>query len=241
MNQQSNLAWFGDPQGLQIRMNEEKRVIINEKRERLWDRIPMVESLSPDIIEKIFYINNLEKREKELERIGVLPFPTLSQEIIIKLPKPNKFNDRRIPVSLELIDGSIVSCAYLVDKESFIQFPILSHFIKFENVKSIMDSPFTMPLKIRNELSGENSMGSMEFRVTMKDGKIFACWYENLIEFIELPNPYVPNDIVKIESRYGMARNEKEILIEPDYILCPCSFEKAPEKKKGVFKRLFHI
>lgn len=215
-------------------MKNNKPVIVNMKETPIWKQIKTSESIGRDEIEKLALINNKSKLENELKQLGIFPLARLPEERIKAFPRPNPFIEKRTPVSLDLIDGSTVPRAYLVEKDEILLYSdLLAHYIVLENIRSIGESPYTMPYRIRKKLPWETSMSSLEFRVTLKDGSTFACWYGMINDFIELPPPYCPEDIVDVKIGWNTARNEKAVLVEPDYLVCPYELEGSMDYDGG--------
>lgn len=77
-----------------------------------------------------------------------------------------------------------------------------------------------MPERILELLPFETSMSALEFRVKLRDGSTYPCWYSCFNPFIELPAPHVPSEIVDVDIGWGKAHRESEVLIDPDFVWC---------------------
>jgi len=77
-------------------------------------------------------------------------------------------------------------------------------------------------------------MNSLEFVVVMKDGMKYACLYSQYNDFIELPPPYHPDDIADVKVGRTLAQEAKDIIAEPDFVICPYrqSLESGGRKRR---------
>ena len=72
-------------------------------------------------------------------------------------------------------------------------------------------------------------MGSLSFVVTLQDGAKFGCLYSGASDFIELPDPYTPADIVNIDIGRGLAKGQRVVLSQPEFVWC--SYQESPESQ----------
>ncbi len=159
----------------------------------------------------------------DLERIGLLPAPPLTPTIRNKLHRLAT-NPYCASAAVRLKDGTFLPRVVFEQQEEAVKWfvPFWRRFVRPDRIEDVERSPNQIPepLVYRLWAIGNTSMTLLEFVAVMKDRKRFPCRYHGPSDFIALPEPYTPKDIVDIEVVEGIARNERTPLKEPDKVWC---------------------
>jgi hypothetical protein len=70
--------------------------------------------------------------------------------------------------------------------------------VEYYDIKSLGNSKYAIPVAILNKIESETSMGWTNFIVKMRDGKYFSFGTTFTTEFFDMPEGYMPDDIVDI-------------------------------------------
>ena len=116
------------------------------------------------------------------------------------------------PCALELLDGRVLNCAYVVSASDCKRFKIQSgsaeegdsRWVAAVDVGLIRESPMRLPAKFAGELrrAGESGMGYWVFTV------VFS-WFrrreyvQSFVDFIEYPDGKGPDDVKKVIPHKG--------------------------------------
>jgi hypothetical protein len=186
-----------------------------------WEGAKLVESWPYETVE--FFVSKRNRRD-ELERRKLFPPSRLSEPLKRKLHQIVPSEDNAYPASVRLIDGFKLPRVIFIDEEYVLKWHLgfWTGFVGADKVVDVSDSPFKMPPPVLRKLAseGETSMNSLEFRITLKDGKRLPCWYSGYNPFIELPQPYEPASIVDVEVGRGLVVLEAAVLADPDFVWC---------------------
>jgi hypothetical protein len=110
------------------------------------------------------------------------------------------------PCSAALKSGTVLTCVYVMDAQAYIdtwgawpEDDSGKQHVGVEEVASISESPFRLPVQFANELyrAGESGMGYFAFSLIFRDGckAHFVCG--NALDFIALPEGRSSVDIVR--------------------------------------------
>ena len=186
----------------------------------------------------IFEWGRHEDYIKRVEQAGLLPVAPLSSAVLQGLEAIGREDQYEgAPVTImaaaRLSDGSYLPRVNFIPERLVRQWMLhfWTNFVKPESVTKIEPSPNRIPLPYRQGIwfVGETSMGSLSFVVTLRDGAKFGCLYSGASDFIELPDPYTPVDIVNIDIGRGLAKRQRVVLSEPEFVWCP--FQESLESQ----------
>jgi len=195
-------------------------------------------SLVLQVKESIFEFGSRDEYLSRVEGAGLLPAARLSQHVRQGLEAIRREDQyERAPsttnAAATLIDGTYLPRVDFIPERLVRQWllPFWKRYVKPETVAEIRRSPNRIPLPYRQGIwvVGETSMGSLSFVITLKDGSTFGCLYPGASDLVELPPPYTPADIVDLEIGVGLAKAQKVVLREPDFVWCP--FYESPEEE----------
>src|SRR6266480_4037775 len=177
--------------------------------------------------EPIFEWGRHEDYIKRVEQAGLLPVAPLSSAVLQGLEAIGREDQyeggpNTIMAAARLSDGSYLPRVNFIPERLVRQWMLhfWTNFVKPESVSEIKPSPNRIPLPYRQGIwfVGETSMGSLSFVVTLRDGAKFGCLYSGASDFIELPDPYTPPDIVwcpyqeSLESQLERAYRTRNVL-----------------------------
>jgi hypothetical protein len=163
---------------------------------------------------------------KLLSEKKLFPAQSLSENHINKLKSIKCPDPEFIPAAVILKDGSYLPRVVFIDEMTVLSRHVnfWTNFIRPNNLSDVIPSPFQIPFYIAQKLwqTPETSMGSLEFEVYMQDGTIIPCWYSMASDFIILPSPYRPKDIIDVRLGRGIAasQNRDNVLGQPNQIWC---------------------
>ncbi len=186
----------------------------------------LVLCLPDDLLGNVIEQSTFEERLREKRLLPAGRLCSKSLERLLKLKAGDTFE--RAPSELYgaayLADGAYLSRVVFIRQERVLQWllPFWRCYVRPESVAEIAPSPFQFPRHCREWIwgVGETSMGALSFRITMRDGKRFGCRYGGANDFVTLPTPYIPSEIERIEVGTGLARKEKVVIEEPDFVWC---------------------
>lgn len=167
---------------------------------------------------------------KRVQEAGLLPVGHLSPAVRAKLETIRREDQyERAPATTSaaaiLTDGTYLIRVVFIPERYVRQWllPFWTRHVKPESVADVQVSPNRIPMPHRTWIwgVGETSMGSLSFIVRLEDGTSFGCLYRGANDFIVLPPPYTPQDISRIQVGQGLARTQKVVLKEPDFVWCP--------------------
>lgn len=204
-----------------LRRGDTEPRILNPRTIPSWRGTDLVETRPPDLE----FFSSRRKRLEEFERKALFPLPTLSAPLRQDLFRLGPAERNARPGAARLKDGFVLPRVIYLDDEYILKwfvsgFP--SPFVRADKVRDIIESPFRMPEAICDRLAavGETSMSSLEFWIVLRGGERMPCWYGGYNPFIELPQPYRPEDIVDVEISRGSVVREEAALPEPDLVWC---------------------
>jgi len=169
------------------------------------------------LVEAYPYVSYRRGDFERLERAGLLPADPVPPRAAKRL--------KRLPASAAavLVDGSLLPRVVFAHedyvRDEFI--PFWLHFIRPRYVADVRPSPNRFPPRIAERVGAaeETSRVGIEFQLVMRDKRRFACQYAEPSEFVELPGPYHPEDIVDIVFS-PTPLGEELVLVTPDYVWC---------------------
>jgi hypothetical protein len=129
--------------------------------------------------------------------------------------------------SAKMIDGTFLPCVIFVNPNSTVNLAlkrfkeeqkgnglfgnsstayskIVKHFVTNGNrinnydIESVEKCRYAFPVEIRNQIRTETTMGWTGFVAKMRDGKYFSFGTRFLTEFFQMPDNYVPDEIIEI-------------------------------------------
>jgi hypothetical protein len=92
-------------------------------------------------------------------------------------------------------------------------YKIVSHFVTSGNrindydIAKVETSKYAFPLAIQGQIRGETTMGWTGFVAKMKDGKYFGFGTRYYMDFFQMPDGYLPEDIVEIINHSYVSKN----------------------------------
>ncbi len=186
----------------------------------------------------IFEWGSHEDYIKRVEQAGLLPVAPLSSTVLQGLEAIGREDQYEgapvtITAAARLIDGSYLPMVNFIPERLVRQWMLhfWTKYVKPESVIEIEPSPNRIPLPYRQGIwfVGETSMGSLSFVITLRDGAKFGCLYSGASDFLELPDPYTPSDIANIDIGRGLAKKQRVVLSEPEFVWCP--YHESPESQ----------
>ena len=130
------------------------------------------------------------------------------------------------PCSATLKTGVVVPCMYIMDAQTYIDSwgvwpeddPGKQH-VRIEDITSISDSPFRLPVSLANELygAGESGMGYSAFTLVFADGVELHFVGGGALDFISLPKGRGMADIVRVVPNSGRGQTQ---FATPKYHWC---------------------
>jgi len=133
-------------------------------------------------------------------------------------------NPRRRPAAVRTTKGESLPRVIFVTDDEVLRWhlPVWKRLVRAGEVETILPSPDQIPSQLAKVLweTWETSMGSLEFLVTMRDGKKLAFVYSGPSDFVTLPASYRPSDIVEIRPGRGLAAAYEGNVGEPDNAWC---------------------
>jgi len=173
---------------------------------------------------------------RRVEQAGFLPVSPLSSDVRERfeaIAREDQYEGAPVTITAAaiLIDGTYLPRVNFIPERLVRQWSLAfwKRYVKPESVADVRPSPNRIPLPYRRGIwfVGETSMGNLSFVVTLKDGGKFGCLYPSANDLIALPEPYTPSDIVDIDIGFGLAKAQKVVLKEPDFVWCP--YNESPE------------
>lgn len=204
----------------------EKPVFLNSRPAPFWLPLQRVKAVDPrdPPIDPVDWFNKRKRRAEMLQKAGLFPMKELTAPLQRKLDKIEATIEGVTPGSARLVDGAELPRVVFVSDEAVLRsgLSFWYHFVAAADIEDISPSDYTLPAKYRRELHsvGETSMSSLEFIVHLKGDISFPCWYSGANDFIELPEPHRPDDIIGVNIRGGLARTKEYALQEPDFVWC---------------------
>ena len=156
-------------------------------------------------------------------------YPEMPERLVAEFQAVTPSRDRSLeyrPCELTLGSGSVVSCAYVVDAQSYIDIWGVwpdddpgKQSVRIDEVASISESPFRLPARFASQLysEGESGMGYTIFTVVFADGTEQAYSSGNAIDFIFYPKGKSAGDVVGIIPHKGRDAGAKRA---PQYHWC---------------------
>ncbi len=130
------------------------------------------------------------------------------------------------PCSVTLKSGTVIPCVYVIDAQAYIntwgvwpEDDSGKTSIHIEDIASLTESPFRLPVAFANELyrAGESGMGYLIFTVIFSDGSEMPIVGGGAIDFIPLPEDKRMKDIVRVVAHKGRDCNP---VPSPKYSWC---------------------
>ncbi len=86
------------------------------------------------------------------------------------------------------------------------------------DIKSVMHSPFAMPLKLLEQITGETLMSWTGFVLTMSDGRSFSYGTTFLFQFFSLPTGYIFDNVTAVHnhSYVDETGTTRQIRVDPE-------------------------
>ena len=169
------------------------------------------------------------KRRYTPHRPGSKTHPRISERLVADLQSVTPSRDRSLeyrPCQVTLDSGSVVSCVYVVDAESYLDMwgvwpedDPSKQSLRIDEVASITESPFRLPARFASQIysEGESGMGYTIFTVVFADGTEQACSSGNAIDFIFYPEGKSATDVVGVVPHMGHDASPKP---SPQYHWC---------------------
>jgi len=151
------------------------------------------------------------------------------EELIRELKKKIELTmDRNLhvvyyPCSVKLYDGRTLDCVYFIDKREYIDVwgdaPKSRHFVDVSEIESIHESKYRLPKEFAEKIyeKGQSFYSGVKFVLVMRDGKRLYYMTGGAIDFIELPEGYIINDIKDAIHSFDMPRDTDWDLFEKGY------------------------
>jgi hypothetical protein len=130
------------------------------------------------------------------------------------------------PCSAALKSGPVIPCVYVIDAQAYIgtwgvwpQDDLGKLYVDVEDVASISESPFRLPVRFANELyrAGESGMGYSAFTVVLADATEAHFTSGGALDFIALPDGRSVADIVRVIPHSGRGQTQTP---SPKYYWC---------------------
>jgi hypothetical protein len=130
------------------------------------------------------------------------------------------------PCSATLKAGTIIPCTYVMDAQAYIDVwgawpedDSGKQHVRVEDVASISESPFRLPVALANELyrAGESGMGYSAFSLVFTDGALIHVLSGGAVDFVSLPEGRRMADIVRVVPHSGLGQMQ---LSAPKYYWC---------------------
>ncbi len=155
---------------------------------------------------------------------GILPGETLRETAALALGSIEAPNPRRRPAAIRTTEGGFIPRIVFVTEDEVLRWhlPVWRTLVRAGEVQGVESSPDQIPPKLARVLweTGETSMGSLAFLVTMRDSRKLAYVYSGPCDFIVLSSPYRPTDITEITAGRGITKGFQPVGDEPDYAWC---------------------
>lgn len=141
------------------------------------------------------------------------------------LPSKDSLMEYR-PCQVTLNNGQTLENVYISDIDSYRKVWGLipkgdsaKRYISIEDVKEVKESPNRLPAHLATKLydAGESGMGYCIFTILFKDGKRFATYTGNEVDFIELPLGFNKEDIFNVLPHEERKDNPQP---GPEYYWC---------------------
>jgi hypothetical protein len=130
------------------------------------------------------------------------------------------------PCCVTLKSGQIVDCVYVIEAQEYIDTWGVwpeddggKRRISMDDVVSIVESPFRLPVKFANQIyrAGESGMGYTVFTLEFLDGARAAYVTGNAVDFVSLPDRRAMSEIRRVLPHIGRDDNPSRT---PPYYWC---------------------
>jgi hypothetical protein len=151
--------------------------------------------------------------------------PSIKSQVDKILPSRDLNMEYR-PCQVVLNNGDKLDNVYIAEVDSYFKvWGIMpeddpgKRYISINDVKDVKESPNRLPAHLATKLykAGESGMGYTIFTIIFKNGQRYSTYTGNAIDFIDLPNGLIIEDIIDVIPHEGRKNNPQP---GPKYYWC---------------------